>query len=101
MSVVSNALRCIDIDFVVSDLVALAYALRCIGLFDDAYFNLGCYDSLVLATKTCQGPSVPMRVGRIDAVAGGASGVPEPQQDLATHTAQFERMGFTATEMIS
>lgn len=41
-----------------------------------------------------------MRVGRIDATSGGASGVPEPQQPLATHTAMFERMGFTPTEMI-
>lgn len=28
-------------------------------------------------------------------------GVPEPQQDLATHTANFARQGFTPTEMIS
>lgn len=41
-----------------------------------------------------------MRVGRIDASKGGASGVPEPQQSLATHKAMFERMGFSPTEMI-
>ena len=28
-------------------------------------------------------------------------GVPEPQQDLAAHTANFARQGFTPTEMIS
>lgn len=47
------------------------------------------------------GPSVPFRAGRIDATQGGGTGVPEPQQDIATHTADFKRMGFTAAEMIS
>ncbi|KAL7781097.1 heme peroxidase [Trichoderma afarasin] len=43
---------------------------------------------------------VPLRAGRIDAREAGPAGVPEPQQDLATHTASFARQGFNATEMI-
>ncbi|KAH8668991.1 heme peroxidase [Xylariales sp. PMI_506] len=44
--------------------------------------------------------SIPYRAGRIDATAPGPSGVPTPDEDLATHTQIFERQGFNATEMI-
>ncbi|KAH8892150.1 heme peroxidase [Thozetella sp. PMI_491] len=43
---------------------------------------------------------VPFRAGRIDATEPGPFGVPEPQQDLASHTASFERQGFSVEEMI-
>ncbi|KAF7344374.1 Peroxidase [Mycena sanguinolenta] len=49
----------------------------------------------------CGGPIVPFRGGRIDATEAGPETVPEPQQDLASHTAAFARQGFNATEMIS
>jgi hypothetical protein len=39
--------------------------------------------------------------GRIDATGPSAPGVPEPHQDLATHTASFKKQGFNATEMIA
>ena len=39
-------------------------------------------------------------MGRIDATEAGRSGVPEPQQDLDTHTKMFAMQGFNQTEMI-
>ncbi|KAK4079054.1 CAZyme family AA2 [Trichoderma harzianum] len=56
----------------------------------------------VFAVGACSNGSmiIPLRAGRIDAREAGPSGVPEPQQDLATHTASFARQGFNATEMI-
>ncbi len=44
---------------------------------------------------------VPLRAGRVDATGPGPSGVPQPQDDLASHTASFARQGFNATEMIA
>ncbi|KAJ7658397.1 heme peroxidase [Mycena polygramma] len=46
------------------------------------------------------GPEIAFRGGRADADKPNAPGVPEPQQDLATHIATFARQGFTQTEMI-
>lgn len=56
--------------------------------------------SVVLAVAQCRGPTVPLRVGRIDATVAGPSGVPDPSEDIATLTREFDRMGFTPTEMI-
>ncbi|KAF7301124.1 Peroxidase [Mycena indigotica] len=56
--------------------------------------------SVVLAMKQCNGPSIPFRAGRIDATAAGPDTVPEPQQDLATHTTMFANQGFNVEEMI-
>ena len=57
----------------------------------------------VAAVGVCSGGTVqvPLRAGRVDAAAAGPSGVPQPQEDLATHTAAFDRQGFSATEMIA
>ncbi|KAF7318058.1 Peroxidase [Mycena chlorophos] len=57
--------------------------------------------SVILAIKNCGGPSIPFRAGRIDAEAAGPLGVPQPQQNLASHTAAFANMGFNVTEMIT
>ncbi|KAJ7658392.1 heme peroxidase [Mycena polygramma] len=46
------------------------------------------------------GPEIAFRGGRADADKPNAPGVPEPQQDIATHIATFARQGFTQTEMI-
>lgn len=54
----------------------------------------------VWAVASCGGPSIPYRGGRIDATGPGRTGVPEPQQDLASHTESFRLQGFTPTEMI-
>ncbi|KAJ3720911.1 heme peroxidase [Lentinula raphanica] len=55
----------------------------------------------VLAVAGCGGPLIPFSAGRIDATEAGPATVPEPQQDLASHTEAFRRQGFTPTEMIS
>ncbi|KAA8565636.1 hypothetical protein EYC84_009487 [Monilinia fructicola] len=57
--------------------------------------------SVVVASMSCGGPIVPYRAGRIDAIQAGVPGVPEPQQDLATHTAIFAKQGFNTSEMIT
>jgi hypothetical protein len=46
------------------------------------------------------GDYIAFRGGRIDAKQAGPAGVPEPQDTLAQHTADFARQGFTPTEMI-
>ncbi|KAJ7853396.1 heme peroxidase, partial [Mycena leptocephala] len=61
-------------------------------------------DALALGTITdienCGGPQIAFRGGRIDAAEPNKPGVPQPQQDLQTHTSAFARQGFTQTEMI-
>ena len=54
----------------------------------------------IYAVRACSGPSIPYRAGRIDATGPGSKGVPEPQGDLATHTASFAKQGFNVSEMI-
>jgi catalase (peroxidase I) len=54
----------------------------------------------VLAVASCDGPNIPYRAGRVDATGPGPLGVPQPQEELATHTEQFRRAGFTQSEMI-
>ncbi|KAJ3887172.1 heme peroxidase [Lentinula edodes] len=54
----------------------------------------------VLAVAGCGGPLIPFSAGRVDATEAGPATVPEPQQDLASHTEAFRRQGFTPTEMI-
>lgn len=53
------------------------------------------------AVRSCGGPVVPIKTGRIDATDAGASGVPLPQNSLFTLQNQFARTGFNATEMIA
>ncbi|KAJ3979808.1 heme peroxidase [Lentinula detonsa] len=54
----------------------------------------------VFAVAGCGGPLIPLSAGRVDATEAGPATVPEPQQDLASHTEAFRRQGFTPTEMI-
>ncbi|ESK85146.1 l-ascorbate oxidase [Moniliophthora roreri MCA 2997] len=49
---------------------------------------------------SCGGPVIPFRAGRIDATSAGPETVPEPHEDLAAHTANFKRQGFSQQEMI-
>ncbi|KAK1227836.1 hypothetical protein PQX77_009149 [Marasmius sp. AFHP31] len=58
---------------------------------------LGVYTSV----RECAGPVVPFRAGRIDATVAGETGVPEPTTDLQTTIAQFEKAGFSKSEMIA
>jgi hypothetical protein len=57
---------------------------------------LGVYASV----RSCGGPVVPIRTGRIDAQEAGPIGVPLPQDPLGTFIGQFSRTGFNQTEMI-
>jgi Peroxidase len=59
-------------------------------------FSMGVYSSV----RSCGGPIVPVRTGRVDATTAGSPGVPLPQNSLFTFQNQFVRMGFNATEMI-
>jgi len=52
------------------------------------------------SVRSCGGPVVPLRLGRIDAASAGAAGVPQPQNSVNTFRQQFDRMGFSAAEMI-
>ncbi|KAL2197417.1 hypothetical protein P885DRAFT_77108 [Corynascus similis CBS 632.67] len=52
------------------------------------------------SVRACGGPVIPLRLGRVDATSAGSAGVPQPQNSVVTFRQQFDRMGFTATEMI-
>ena len=52
------------------------------------------------SVRSCGGPVVPLRLGRKDAASAGSAGVPQPQNSVVSFRQQFDRMGFTATEMI-
>ncbi|KAF2643636.1 hypothetical protein P280DRAFT_213743 [Massarina eburnea CBS 473.64] len=53
------------------------------------------------ATRSCGGPIVPMRGGRIDATSAGPQGfVPQPQNDVGIFKNQFARLGMNGTAMI-
>jgi hypothetical protein len=55
----------------------------------------------VWGVAACGGPAVPYRGGRRSAFGPGPLGVPEPTQDIATHTEKFRLQGFSPTEMIA
>jgi hypothetical protein len=57
---------------------------------------MGVYASV----RSCGGPIIAIRTGRIDATAAGPIGVPQAQNSQYTFIQQFERMGFTVSEMI-
>ncbi|KAG6820644.1 hypothetical protein H0H93_013843 [Arthromyces matolae] len=54
----------------------------------------------VFAVSTCGGPIMAFRGGRLDVWQAGPAGVPQPQEDLETHMAEFSRAGFSTSEMI-
>lgn len=58
---------------------------------------------IVAAVSTCNGSAygIPLRVGRVDALEAGPSGVPEPTTDLETTLAQFEAAGFSQADAIA
>ncbi|KAL9027843.1 MAG: hypothetical protein Q9196_003688, partial [Gyalolechia fulgens] len=53
------------------------------------------------AVRSCEGPIIPVKTGRIDATEAGPPGVPQPQNSLFTFQNQFARMGFDTTQMIA
>ncbi|PPR01093.1 hypothetical protein CVT26_015999 [Gymnopilus dilepis] len=54
----------------------------------------------IMAVNTCGGPILSLRGNRQDAWTAGATGTPQPQQDLSTLTESFRKQGFNSTEMI-
>ncbi|KAL2023889.1 hypothetical protein VTK56DRAFT_666 [Thermocarpiscus australiensis] len=52
------------------------------------------------SVRSCGGPVIPLKLGRVDATEAGSPGVPQPQNSVVTFQQQFDRMGFSATEMI-
>ena len=52
------------------------------------------------SVRSCNGPVVPLRLGRVDATGSGNTGVPQPQNAAQTFVQQFDRMGFSVAEMI-
>ncbi|KAL8696378.1 MAG: hypothetical protein Q9224_002825 [Gallowayella concinna] len=52
------------------------------------------------AVRSCGGPVIPIKTGRVDATEAGPPGVPLPQNSLFTFRNQFLRTGFDSTQMI-
>lgn len=57
---------------------------------------MGVYTSV----RSCGGPVIPVKTGRVDATEAGPPGVPQPQNSLFTFQNQFLRTGFDTTQMI-
>jgi hypothetical protein len=57
---------------------------------------LGVYASV----RSCGGPVIPVKAGRVDAPGPGSMGVPQPEHSIEQFREQFSRMGFTNEEMI-
>jgi hypothetical protein len=53
------------------------------------------------AVRSCGGPEIAVRGGRIDANSSGPIGTPLPQNALAIFRQQFLRFGYNETEMIA
>ncbi|KAI4146104.1 MAG: hypothetical protein L6R39_003588 [Caloplaca ligustica] len=58
---------------------------------------MGIYTSV----RSCGGPAVPIKTGRVDAAEAGPPGVPLPQNSLFTFQNQFLRTGFDTSQMIA
>ncbi|KAH8835024.1 heme peroxidase [Flagelloscypha sp. PMI_526] len=56
---------------------------------------------VVAAYRGRNGPLIPLRIGRVDASAADAPGVPEPHQTLDEHIESFRKQGFAPEEMIA
>jgi hypothetical protein len=54
-----------------------------------------------MSVRSCGGPVVQIRAGRIDATAAGPLGVPLPQNSVGTFQNQFLRTGFNTPDMIA
>lgn len=56
---------------------------------------------VVMATGACGGPHVVLRGGRVDATQAGPTGVPQPQDSLATQLAEFASANFNQDDTIA
>ncbi|KAL2266404.1 hypothetical protein VTJ83DRAFT_5756 [Remersonia thermophila] len=52
------------------------------------------------SVRACGGPVVPLRLGRVDATGPSSGGVPQPQNSVGSFINQFDRLGFSQSEMI-
>lgn len=79
-----------------ADLIALG-AITAVGVRTSSRTSMSySLTSALCSLKSCGGPVIPFKVGRIDAKAPVAEGfLPLPEQSTETHTQQFARMGFT------
>ena len=58
--------------------------------------------SVYTAVRSCGGPVVQIRAGRIDATVAGPEGlIPVPQDSAVTFEQQFARTGFSTSDMIA
>lgn len=55
----------------------------------------------VISIKSCGGPFVPLRGGRVDATEAGPFGVCEPETDLDTTLSKFAAAGFNQADTIA
>jgi hypothetical protein len=55
---------------------------------------------VVVSTVSCSGPVIDYKAGRIDALAGGASGVPEPDISAQDYFATMANLGLSSKESI-
>jgi hypothetical protein len=81
---------------------AFSTTLKNLAAFYGAHASMA--DIIALGTyasvRSCGGPSIPIRAGRIDATASGPRGVPDPDNTISSFKTQFKRMGFTDAEMV-
>lgn len=73
-------------------------------MFAEVYISTADFIALGLAAtlNSCDSgtPLVKLRAGRIDATVAGPTGVPKPEDGLASATTAFAKAGFNQTEMI-
>ncbi|KAI9345173.1 heme peroxidase [Zopfochytrium polystomum] len=82
---------------------AFTTTLDVIGKFYDSQTPLADLVALALVTAVghCGGPTIPLRVGRIDATGPGPRGVPAPDQSADDFATTFRRAGFSLPEAIA
>ncbi|THH33252.1 hypothetical protein EUX98_g890 [Antrodiella citrinella] len=54
----------------------------------------------IIAYEECGSAPIDFKGGRVDAMVANTAGVPQPQDTLDSHIANFKRQGFTQEEMI-
>lgn len=56
--------------------------------------------SVYASVRSCGGPVLPVKAGRIDATGTGPNGLPDPADSRETLIGRFAKMGFSPQEMI-
>lgn len=77
-----------------------------LGFYSNYYTSRSSMSDLIalgvyFSVRSCGGPAVPIRGGRIDATMAGPDGfVPQPQDGIGTFRNRFLRIGFNTAQMI-